>query len=339
MIARVALCLALSALPGLCADWNPKLAAQYLDERQKEWFAWPRANTGAKPCVSCHTGVTYLLVRPALRKALGESAPTEYETGLLKSLRERVTKQEPPAAASLGVESVLAALFLGAEGSSAATQALDRLWLLQSREGKAKGVWNWFDLDDDPWEMPESHFYGATLAALAVGGAPAEYRARPDVKGHVAELAVYLGREEEAQSLHNRLMLLWASTRLPEVLPPAARRMIVEQAFGRQQDDGGWTIQSLGPFKAHEKAPLQQGSNGYATALATYVLEQAESGRKNPKLAQALGWLRSHQDREGGYWTAESMNKQYPAGSMESRFMRDAATSFASLALLETGGK
>ena len=54
------------------ADWNPRLAAQYLDSRQKEWFAWPRANAGAKPCVSCHTGVTYLLARPALREALGE---------------------------------------------------------------------------------------------------------------------------------------------------------------------------------------------------------------------------------------------------------------------------
>jgi hypothetical protein len=29
------------------------------------------------------------------------------------------------------------------------------------------------------------------------------------------------------------------------------------------------------------------------------------------------------------------MNKRYPEGSMESRFMQDAATAFASLALLE----
>jgi len=339
MIARVAVYLALSTAPALCADWNPKLAAQYLDARQKDWFAWPRANTGAKPCVSCHTSVTYLMARPALRKALGETAPTEYETGLLKSLRDRVAKQEPPAAPSIGVESVLAALFLGNEGSPAATQALDRLWVLQSKEGKAKGVWNWFDLDDDPWEMPESHFYGATLAAMAVGGAPADYRARPDVKEHLAQLASYLSSEQEAQSLHNRVMLLWASTKLPEALPAPARRAIVEEVWKRQLADGGWTLQSLGPFKAHEKAPRQEGSNGYATALVTYVMEQAEPGGKNPKLTQALGWLRSHQDREGGFWSAESMNKVYPAGSMELLFMRDAATSFASLALLEARGK
>jgi len=32
-----------------------------------------------------------------------------------------------------------------------------------------------------------------------------------------------------------------------------------------------------------------------------------------------------------------SMNKRYPEGSMESRFMQDAATAFASLALIEAG--
>ena len=337
MIARLAACLVLTVLPSVCADWNPKLAAQYLDGRQKEWFEWPRANQGAKPCVSCHTSVTYLLARPALRKALGESAPTSYETGLLNSLRERVAKQEPAASPSIGVESVLAALFLGTEQSPAATQALDRLWALQATEGKAKGVWNWFDLNDDPWEMPDSHFYGGTLAAMAVGAAPADYRARADVKQRVAGLAAYLQSEEEGQSLHNRVMLLWASRKLPEALTAAERRTIVAEVWKRQEADGGWSIQSLGPFKAHEKAPRQEGSNGYATALVTYVMQQADGGGKNPKLAQALAWLRSHQD-PGGYWSAESMNKVYPAGSMESGFMRDAATSFASLALLESRG-
>ena len=95
MLARTAVCFALSVLAALGADWIPRLAAQYLDSRQKEWFAWPRANAAAKPCVSCHTGVTYLLARPALRKALGEDAPTVYETGLLASLRSRLDLKAP----------------------------------------------------------------------------------------------------------------------------------------------------------------------------------------------------------------------------------------------------
>src|SRR5215471_16514504 len=102
MLGRAAVCSLLwllpAAVPALAADWNPRLAAQYLDNRQKEWFDWPTANSNAKPCISCHTGMTYLLARPALRRALGEESPTTYETGLLASLRSRVDKREPPAA-------------------------------------------------------------------------------------------------------------------------------------------------------------------------------------------------------------------------------------------------
>src|SRR6266853_2730605 len=73
----------------LAADWSPQRAAQYLDSRQKEWFAWKEAASADGPCVSCHTGMTYLLARPALRQRLGESQPTPYETGLLDRLRAK----------------------------------------------------------------------------------------------------------------------------------------------------------------------------------------------------------------------------------------------------------
>src|SRR5216684_4268311 len=83
----------LAAAPCYCGDWSPRLAADYLDSRQKEWFAWPAAKSAGGPCVSCHTGVTYLLVRPGLRRALGESGPTSYEKGLVDGLRSRVEKK------------------------------------------------------------------------------------------------------------------------------------------------------------------------------------------------------------------------------------------------------
>src|SRR6266436_6367910 len=113
----------LAAAPCYCGDWSPRLAADYLDSRQKEWFAWPAAKSSGGPCVSCHTGVTYLLVRPALRRALGESEPTSYERGLVDGLRARVEKKtvselSPTSKDNLhatqrfGVESILSALFL-----------------------------------------------------------------------------------------------------------------------------------------------------------------------------------------------------------------------------------
>ncbi len=319
----------LSVLPAFCADWNPKLAADYLDSRQKDWFAWKPAAKAGGPCVSCHTGLSYLLARPALRGLLNGQSPTTYETGLKNGLIARVEKKDPPTADGIGVEAVLAALVLGPESQ----KAFDRLWALQIMEGPAKGAWHWFNLDLDPWERPESRFFGASLAALAVGNAPSSYREIPAVREHVAALVNYLKHEAANQSLHNRLMLLWASTKLPAVLPGEMRQQIVDEILRKQQSDGGWTMASLGPFGAHPDAPSYSGSNSYATALATFVLEEAGVPMSDGRIARATDWLKSHQDLKSGSWPAESLNKTYEPGSMELQFMRDAATGFAVLAL------
>jgi len=324
MLGRAAVCCGLwfvsAVLPARAADWSPRLAAQYLDTRQKEWFDWPTANANAKPCISCHTGMTYLLARPVLRRVLGEESPTAYETGLLASLRTRVEKREPPAGPGLGVETVFAARFLGSP------EAMDRLWALQIKEGAGKGAWNWFNLELDPWEMPDSRFYGAAVAAMSIR--PAD-QARPEAR----ELVAYLQREQASQPLHNRLMLLWASTCFAQILRPADRRAIIEQVWRAQGPEGSWTNAAMGPFAPHAAAPDSKGSNSYMTAFATYVMQQAGESA-NPKLAHALAWLRGHQDPVSGAWAAVSMNKEFPAGSQQAKFMSDAATGFAVLALL-----
>jgi squalene-hopene/tetraprenyl-beta-curcumene cyclase len=344
-------CILVTAFTAFGASWDPKLAAAYLDSRQKAWSEWKAAAAKGGACFSCHTGMTYLLTRPALRRALGETSPTPYETQLIGGLRARLedripaefskSSKEPFASQALGVEAIFAALFLASDNgpngtlSTDAKQAFDRLWSLQIPDGKAKGSWAWFSLKLDPWEEPDSAFYGATLAALAVGSAPAEYRNQPEVREHVAALVEYLRRERASQPLHNRLMLLWASSKLPDALPRADKQAVVDDIFAKQQADGGWTIASLGPWKERTGAPPSSGSNSYATGLAAFALEQAGIGRTDEKLAHALVWLRSHQDREGGFWAADSMNKQYEPESMPRLFMRDAATAFASMALLQ----
>jgi squalene-hopene/tetraprenyl-beta-curcumene cyclase len=338
------------ATVSLWASWDPRLAADYLDSRQKAWSEWPHAKATGGTCLSCHTGATYLLARPALRRELGESQPTSYETALLNGLRSRVGlteakdmfpafKAEPLASQYLGVEAVYAALFLAQADaanetlSADAQKAFDRLWSLQLREGPAKGAWSWFSLGLDPYEMPPATFYGAALAALAVGAAPGEYRNRPEVRERIADLNAYLARERESQPLHHRLMLLWASTKLAGVLPDAARKSMIDEIWRKQEADGGWTIQSLGPWNEHPRALASTGSNSYATALVTFVLETQDVTQLDPRLLRARAWLESHQAHQGGYWAADSMNKQYPPGSMEEQFMRDAATAFAAMAL------
>src|ERR1017187_4822003 len=199
----------------LCGGWDARLAASYLDARQQEWLRWPPAKATGGTCLSCHTGATYLLARPALRRVLGESRPTSYETGLLEGLRARAglleAKEvspafaaEPPASQRLGVQAVFAAPFLSLADTGGATldadaqKGFDRLWSLQLWQGSARGAWPWFNLDLDPYEMPNSLFYGAAVAALAAGNAPAEYRKQPKVQQRIAELNAYFARERES---------------------------------------------------------------------------------------------------------------------------------------------
>ncbi len=205
---------------------------------------------------------------------------------------------------------------------------------MQLHEGPAKGSWPWFDFDTDPYETADSGFFGASLAALAISATPPEYQAKPEIKERVAELVAYLRTATPAQPLHNRLLLLWAAAKLPAAVRDA-RQSIIDETLKKQQPDGSWTIAALGPWKDHPAAPPANGASAYATAVAAFALEQAGVPRSDPKLKKALDWLRSKQDPQFGYWAADSMNKRREPGSMPEGFMRDAATGFAVLALIE----
>ncbi len=343
---RRLVCLAVAAL-GLSStsaigdDWSPERAARYLDGRLQKWFAWKPAASPDGPCVSCHTGMTYLMARPALRRKLGEPQPTAYEKGLLDRLRTNVGAK--PESYLQGVEVIFAALFLseldGGKTMSADTRkAFDQLWTLQLPDGPSSGSWEWLSVDLDPWEHSESAYFGAALAALAVGNAGETYANDRPVVSHVAALTTHLRAPPPTRRpLHDRLALLWASSKFKDVFRTTERESLVDEVFARQQPDGGWTNASLGPWTPHPQQPTVSGSSSYATGYVTYVLQRAGVRPSDPRLTRALAWLTGHQDRETGAWPAVSMNKRYPAGSMESFFMQDAATAFASLALLEAG--
>lgn len=345
----LAVILLLIICSALRAEWSPEKAAQYLDQRQKDWFAWAPAKAPGGPCVSCHTGATYLLARPVLRAAAHQAEPTDYEKGLWTALSSRVDKHagkevfpgfaaEPKATQALGVESIHAALLLsardrGASWGSDTKQAFARLWSTQTSAGDDRGAWPWFSLKLDPWEMPDSVYYGATQAAMAVGNAPASYRAVTDVKPHVQMLMDYLQRQASKQPLHNRLMLLIVAKQWPDAVPVPLRKQIVRDLAKSQQADGGWSIASLGRWDEHPAAAPSSGSDAYATALASYALTVAVPGKSATKKSQA--WLRDHQQADGS-WKSASMNKRFPQGSMMEGFMTDAATAYAVLALGST---
>jgi squalene-hopene/tetraprenyl-beta-curcumene cyclase len=349
MTQRLAALIFVAISPAFCSDWSPKLAAQYMDGRQEQWLAWPIAMNSGVPCVSCHTGLPYLMARPMLRHVLGETEPTLYEGMLKASMRATVSRTDANDLFS-GLKGVILQQVYGAQATVSALvlamddaqrghltpeteRSLKRMWSLQVHSGKDKGGWPWSDFDLDPWETADSAYYGAALSALATGIAPGGYQARPELRENIAEMTAYLREGEKTTALHNRLFILWASAKMPNLLPPADKQAILDEVWKKQQPDGGWALDSLGPWKKREQAPPSPGSNAYATALTAFTLEQAGVRPTGAGMARTLAWLRSHQDASGK-WSAESMNHPHEAGSMPVLFMSDAATGYATLALL-----
>jgi squalene-hopene/tetraprenyl-beta-curcumene cyclase len=318
-----------------CADWDAAAAARYLDARAAAWAVWPRAAKEGGACVSCHTTLGYLMARPLLRHKLDEAAPTEFEKGLIAGVRVRSAK--PPAAQAADKTLVvvdLLALTLddrsrGAGVSADAEAAFKTIWATQREDG----AWGWTNANLEPWEVPESVYFGAALAAVATGVAPDGYQARPDIQPNLVRLKAYLRQNRAGQPLANRLVLLWAAASMDGIVTAAERREILDALWNGQNEDGGWKLGALGPWRDRtDPPPVPAGSSAFATAWASAMLRLAGVKPEDAHLARALTWLRQHQSPEG-FWDAASMNHRYEPGSMPELFMRDASTGYAVLAL------
>jgi len=335
------------------ASWSGKAAAAYLDGRMVWWMGWKvAARDHGTFCVSCHTVVPYAMARPSLRATLAEQAPSSPERQLLENVTKRVrmwkevaplypdeTRGPDKTAESRGTESILNAVILvgydaPAGKLSADTRlALDNMWEEQLKTGEARGAWSWLQFHNSPWEG-DSQYYGAALAALAVGSAPGNYQSAPEIQDNMKLLREYLARERESQILIDRVMLLWASTKAPGLLAPTQQKSIMDDALSKQQADGGFSLSSfVGAWKRHDGTPLETKSDGVATGLVALVLQQAGMRRDQPQLKRGLTWLTLNQDKAEGRWLAYSLNRQIDLSSDTGHFMSDAATAFAVLAL------
>lgn len=346
-----------AAQPG----WSPKAAATYLDGRAREWLDWSFAAKGqATVCLSCHTTMPYLLARPTLSRLLGETAPGDVERKAIGSVQKRVANWKAIVAdptsdadpfvsyfanarkpASLGVESVLNALVLvqhdagWAKGnlSQPTRLALEHLWGQQQENG----AWLWLDFDDWPWAK-DGVYYGAALAALAVGTAGETYYNQPDVKGKTEALRKYLRTQLPNQWQHNRVMTLWASSRLPGILAEEEKKRLIQEIERVQEPDGGWSLAKLGERAPGMSVWQSQGgdpegtiSDGFATGLIVLALRGAGVPSDNPRLMKAREWLATHQ--KNGVWPATYLNRNRDGQTNVGKFMRDAATAFAVLGL------
>lgn len=350
-------------------SWNARLAAQYLDERQRWWQSWPKsARDRGTVCVSCHTALPYALVRPELRAVLHDSVVAAPERKLVADVvtRVRAWREVKPfygdttvtgrtkAIQSRGTEAVLNALILASRdhhdgvASTDARVAFDNLFALQVTEGEQAGSWPWLDFDLRPWESTSARYFGAALVAIAVGTEPQGYLDSPAIQPDVDRLRQYLrshtsqpiwnrllGRQDDPD-LFNRAMLLWASTKLPGLLSPEERKPIVAALYHAQASDGSWKLESLGYWRPAKGVRTDVAGDGYATGLIAYALQQAGITPNESHVGRALAWLRVHQDTATGEWRASSLNKQRDPRTNVGQFMSDAATAFAVLALTKS---
>ena len=350
------------------STWNKTAAAKYLDDRQAWWQDWPHAQKDhGTVCVSCHTQVPYALARPLLRGPLGEHSISDPERAMLDSIITRVNlgneaqtfysdaehgpgkTKEARNAESVNNALILASYDAASSRASAtyrtepaihaaSRRAFAAMWALQEQTGPKAGAWIWQNFHFSPWEAPESEYWGAAMAAVAVGTAPDRYAYAPEIQPNLALLRNYLKREAPTQPLVNRIALLWASSKLPGLMNGKERNALAQEILAKQHPDGGWCLTDLGSneqgqlaWKRHDTTAFDERSDGYATGFAVLALE--DSGLTSPAVKRGLAWLTENQDKTEGLWPAWSVNVKRDPTSDIGKFMSDAATGFSILAL------
>lgn len=353
----VSTCLiAIAAAPVDPPTWDARAAAAYLDGRAEWWTTWQNAKRDRGTfCISCHTTLPYALARPALRVPLGEKGASAPETKIVDNLLTRArawrdiepfypdqTRGIPKTSESRAIESVMNALVLARRDAESGHTSADtrtafaNMWALQMKTGPQSGAWTWLNFGYEPWESSNSPYFGASMAALAIGSAPGNYAASPEIQENLNQLRAYFQKQFEKESTHNRLVALWAGSKVRDLLTAEQRTAALQAAFALQQGDGGWSSASLGAYKRVDNTANDTHTDGYATALATLALQEAGICSSDPRLAKGLEWLRRNQDRATGRWMATSLNKNRDPESDPGKFMSDAATAYAVVALTHT---
>ncbi len=335
---RSLLALLLLAGPGAAADFpapplakaDEPLAKQlslakagaYLDSVGVNW-------TRDRGCITCHTNMPYLTARPLLKGNDGWKEVRKY----LETDAESWSNGGKPRGDAYVVATAFALSFNDAQQTGklhpATKAALDRMWDVQ-RKG---GDWNWIKCDWPPLEHDD--YYGAVLAALAVGYAPGDYVNTAKAKAGVEKLKTYL-KKTPAPDLHHTAMLLWASTKFDGLMTADEQKKAVAALKARQRKDGGWSLPSLGEYKRRDEAKTPNDpdaeSDGYGTGFVAFVLLQAGEKPDAVAVEKAVKWLKANQ-RESGRWFTRSLNTD------GAHYIANAGTAFAVLALLEAGEK
>ena len=302
----------------LRTKFSQDLALKYVENAA---LAWKRARN----CVSCHTTGTYLQLRPAMAKTLGEPA-TEIRKLFVQETKKYTDKAEKHEQKyrSLMKSDVPTQITYIANGLAAwdkhtsgntspeTVAALQLMLNVQSKDGSYSNVTCW-----PPFES--SRYQGATVAAMALGTAPGWLKSVTDktTLAKIAQLKKYLQTTKPAHD-YERLVLLWASTRLSGLIEKERKQKILDMVLSKQRPDGGWSIRSFGTPEtwgrgsrkkrlAAEENYQNPDSDGHQTGLAMIVLMDAGVSKDHEAIQAGAKWLLSNQRASGRWWT-KSLN-------------------------------
>ena len=166
------------------------------------------------------------------------------------------------------------------------------------------------------WPPFESDAYHeATVAAMAAATAPGWLAKLKDEKqlAAVERLKTYL-RTQKPPHDYSRVLLLWAATRMPDLLPPEKKQELIAMLWKHQREDGGWAIRTFAAPEAwgsgNRAAKLKEEpdfanpqSDGHQTGLAIIVLRGAGVDAKDPRIQKGIQWLLTNQRASGRWWT------------------------------------
>jgi squalene-hopene/tetraprenyl-beta-curcumene cyclase len=306
-------------------------AVHYLDQSAKAW-------SGARKCVSCHTTGTYMLVRPALTRQLGQP-PQEMRDEFVNAFNTLAAMQRDDLHKSTRPGQVIYAAAGLVEWDKHVTKALSaetgQALKLMFELQLPSGTWG----SADCWPPYESDaFHEATVAAVAVADAPGWLASLQDpaMRTRVERLQHYL-RTQPPPHDYGRVLLLWASARMPGLLDSKEQRALGDMIWKHQQSDGGWSLRTFAAPEAwgsgnradklrSEPEFQHPPSDGHMTGMALVALREAGAPAADPRIQRGVNWLLKNQRISGRWWT-RSLNTN------SRHFITYSGTAFPLLAL------
>lgn len=294
---------------------SPEKALDYVERGAA---AWARSFK----CITCHTSGCYVRMRPLLTKSFGKPSQELHALCLdelslfeekLENEREWLLENDRPgrvAYTAMGLAEWDAQL--AGKTSGATRRALKVLLDIQMDNG----AWG----NGNCWPpLESSSFHSTTVAAMAFATAPGwrENVCSPQTIERLGRTQKFL-RETPPPHDYGRVLLLWASTRWPELLEPDRKQSIVDTIFSLQQQDGGWSIRRFAEPQqwgdGHREERLRgepdfnsPASDGHMTGLAVISLIDAGIPPTDARIQCAVCWLKANQ-RESGRWWTRSLN-------------------------------